>query len=99
MTAQEIKEKLKKGERIAPECKKAGSELPESFWETYSAFANTLGGAVLLGVEENRSEQDAEKRYTVVGPIIRRSLFQICGIPSIAIKSVIIYWQMRMSKR
>lgn len=67
MTAQEIKEKLKRGERIVLECKKAGSELPKSFWETYSAFANTLGGVVLLGVEENRNEQYAEKRYTVVG--------------------------------
>ena len=41
------------------ECKKAGGknnrgELPQSFWETYSAMANTNGGTVLLGITEKK---------------------------------------------
>ena len=32
------------------ECKEASNGLPKDLWETYSAFANSNGGVILLGL-------------------------------------------------
>jgi len=43
-------DKLREGNQL--EVKKAVGGLPKSLWETYSAFANSNGGVILLGIEE-----------------------------------------------
>ena len=53
------------GERVTLECKAAEKGLPKSLWETYSAFANTYGGTILLGVEEQKEEADIQIGYTI----------------------------------
>lgn len=39
---------IPKGERVTLECKKAQHSVPNSLWNTNSAFANTYGGTILL---------------------------------------------------
>ena len=66
MDSSKILEMLSFGERINLECKKAEPTIPNSVWETYSAFANTDGGIILFGVEENLKENDLSKRFSFV---------------------------------
>ena len=58
---------LASGERINLECKKAQSNVPVDVWKTYSAFANTYGGTILLGIVEHLKEKDLQKRFQIVG--------------------------------
>ena len=58
MDEKTIREALLKGERVTLECKKAKSEMPKSIWQTFSAFANTIGGLILLGVNEDMQEKE-----------------------------------------
>ena len=78
INSEKIRELLKYGERITLECKDSRNEISKSVWETYSSFANTCGGIILLGIEEHMSEVDMKKRFTftdVKNPEIRLKEF------------------------
>ena len=60
MTPAELLAALQLGEDQEVEFKSAAGGLPKSLWETLSAFANTAGGWLVLGVVEHGGGFEAE---------------------------------------
>ena len=56
MNELELIELIKNDENVELECKKSTDDVPNDLWKTYSAFANTNGGTILLGVEQKSYE-------------------------------------------
>lgn len=67
MNMQELKDLIYKGEKVDVECKKAQNRIPDSVYETYSSFANTKGGTIILGVDEDKTKTDSTQRFIVCG--------------------------------
>ena len=60
MKAEEIKRLVAKSENAAVEFKRARGGVPADFWPSYSAFANTDGGVIILGVCEKGGRREIE---------------------------------------
>ena len=67
MDMQELKSLIYQGEKVDIECKKAESNVPKTAYESYSAFANTNGGYIVLGVKEDKTKTDSKERFIIQG--------------------------------
>src|SRR5690554_6773663 len=83
MTKDELIRKLTSLEWEDFEVKTAKSELPKSVWETVSAFSNTSGGWIVLGVKEKGNDFEisgvgnAEKLELDFLNTLRRTKFNV----------------------
>lgn len=60
MTKEELLKRLTDIEWEDFECKEALNKLPENVWETVSAFSNTSGGWIVLGIKQNGKRFDVQ---------------------------------------
>ncbi len=67
MDMQELKSLIYQGEKVDIECKKAEGNVPKSVYESYSAFANTKGGYIILGVLEDKTKSVPAERFVIQG--------------------------------
>ena len=60
MQSEDIKRLVAKSENDAVEFKRARGGVPADFWPSYSSFANTDGGVIILGVREKDGKREIE---------------------------------------
>lgn len=65
ITPEDINSFLRLGEGVNVEFKECSKNVPKDLWPTYSSFANTRGGHIILGVREN--ENPLPDKFYVTG--------------------------------
>ena len=66
LTVNSLSKLLSKGKSETFECREGKALTPRYITELYSAFANTYGGVLVLGIKED-PEKNSKERFTIVG--------------------------------
>lgn len=67
MTERELMDLITYGEKLTLECKRCEKDIPKSVWETYSSMANTKGGTILLGIDEDPEALEYKHKFVITG--------------------------------
>ncbi|KAF0127736.1 MAG: transcriptional regulator [Elusimicrobia bacterium] len=95
MNIEELLQKLDLRENLELEFKAAAAGLPSSLWATVSAFANTHGGWLLLGVREDKGKLNvdgvknaAAMKQDIINLMRNRQKIslEVCGPEDVGIK-------------
>lgn len=57
----DLKQVFRGHENVSIEVKAADKGVPSSVWDTYSSFANTFGGTIILGIGEKDKEVSSSR--------------------------------------
>lgn len=85
LTVNSLSKLLSKGKSETFECREGKALTPRYITELYSAFANTYGGVLVLGIKED-PEKNSKRDSQLLALKILPKLSTTFGIPSIVLR-------------